>query len=192
MKKLTELLKLHPTLAGDLLKLAPICCGDARKDSYDKLRQLCRGEQPIMVQGISGAVLVQKEKYQYQNASEGIKKFKKNARRLFLREVMTFRMAIRRVRRLDESINEDALMDKAYEVSKKRFYTALDLPYKMEKARENYHAILSTLIDFILSNTNHSKDAAYTHLAAFLNSLGHTTLTGKRFTRQNIRKIHIG
>jgi hypothetical protein len=43
-------------------------------------------------------------------------------------------------------------------------------------------------IDAVQAGTGHSEKAVHEYLSAFLNSIGCTTLGGKRFTRQNISK----
>jgi hypothetical protein len=188
MEKLTELLKQHPTLAGDLLKLGSISLRDAREDSYDKLRRLCRGKQEIMVHAISCAVMLGFCKRVYENAQRGAKSNKKNAARHFGRELKSTWQAILKVSKLDPAIDAKALMIRALVVLKARLEN--DFSWNLEKNKKEYARVLSALVDFLQSNTTHTKDATYSYLAAFLNSLGHTTLNGKRFTRQNIRKIH--
>jgi hypothetical protein len=61
-----------------------------------------------------------------------------------------------------------------------------ELSHSLTEAKKEYKAMIQQIIGAVQAGTGHSENAVHGYLATFLNSIGCTTLGGKRFTRQNI------
>ena len=110
----------------------------------------------------------------------------KNAYRDSDRELNKYLDAIWRVYILDNSIDKQRLIEKAIGCLSGKLDQ--ELSHSLTEAKKEYKAMIQQIIGAVQADTGHSENAVHGYLAAFLNSIGCTTLGGKRFTRQSISK----
>jgi hypothetical protein len=113
-------------------------------------------------------------------------KAEKNASGDSDRELNKYLDAIWRVYLLDNSIDKRRLIEKALDCLSGNLDQ--ELSHSLTEAKKEYKAIIQQIMGAVQADTGHSENAVHGYLAAFLNSIGCTTLGGKRFTRQNISK----
>jgi hypothetical protein len=94
--------------------------------------------------------------------------------------------AIWRVYLLDNSIDKQRLIEKAIGYISGNLDQ--ELSHSLTEAKKEYKVMIQQMIGAVQAGTGHSENAVHGYLAAFLDSIGCTTLGGKRFTRQNISK----
>jgi hypothetical protein len=102
------------------------------------------------------------------------------------RELKKYVDAIWRVYLLDTSIDKRRLMEKA--IGYLSGNLEQELSHSLTEARKEYKVMIQQMIGAVQADTGHSENAVHGYLATFLNSIGYTTLGGKRFTRQNISR----
>ena len=182
MKKLIRILD-EQGVNESLLKLAPFALAKCRKDSYDHLNRLCKGEKKLMAAVIAGAIvlwLIHKFHGRCQ------KDLKKKGRRDALQELNPYLDSIQLVARLDTALDQQALRAKAVDFLSDRRKRKQALSSDLNESKREHIQMLGQIIEAMRSGTSASEKVIYKHLIDFLNSLGYTTLGGKRFTRRNM------
>ena len=184
MKKFLRILE-EQKIDESLLMLAPFALANYRKDSYDHLNRLCRGGKNLMAGVTAGVIVLWLIKKFYKRCQKDLKDQKVEGR-AFDRELNQYLDSIQLVSRLDKSIDQQALRAKAvvflFETRKRKQALSSDL----NDSKREYEKMLGQIIEALSGGTSHSENAIHTYLARFLNSIGYTTLNGKKFNRQNI------
>jgi len=184
MKKILRILE-EQKVDESLLKLAPFVLANYRKDSYDHLSLLCKGEKKLMAAVIIGVIVLWLIKKFYKRCQKDLKD-KKNEGRTSDRELNQYLDSIQLVSRLDKSIDQQALRAKAVGFIFERRKRKQALSSDLNESKLEYEKMLGQIIDAVRGGTSHSENTIHNHFAKFLDSIGHTTLSGKKFNRRNI------
>jgi hypothetical protein len=167
------------------LRVAPFALAGCRKESYGKLTRLCRRKETLMAVVVAGVLGLYSAKKHIELCKKAVKEGK-NASRDSDRELNKYVDAIWRVYILDNSIDKQRLIEKAIGCLSGKLDQ--ELSHSLTEAKKEYKAMIQQIIGAVQADTGHSENAVHGYLATFLNSIGCTTLGGKRFTRQNISK----
>jgi len=184
MNKFIRILEEHG-VNESLLKLAPFALANCRKDSYDHLNLLCKGEKKLMAAVIAGVIvlwLIQKFHKRCQTD------LKKNESRDSFWELNQYLDSIQLVACLDTSIDQQALRVKAIDFLSDGRKRKQVLSSDLNESKLEHKKMLGQIIEAMRGGTNHSENAIHQYLSDFLNSISFTTLGGKPFTRQNINR----
>ena len=165
------------------LRVAPFALAGCRKESYGKLTRLCRRKETLMAVVVAGVIGLYSAKKHVELCKKAARAGK-NASRDSDRELNKYLDAIWRVYLLDTSIDKQRLIEKAIGYVSGKLDQ--ELSHSLTEAKKEYKAIIQQIMGAVQADTGHSENAVHGYLAAFLNSIGCTTLGGKRFTRQNI------
>jgi len=184
MKKIISILKAQG-VDNAWLRVAPFALAGYRKESYGKLARLCRRKEALMAVVVAGVIGLYAAKKHIELCRQAAKAGE-NAPRDFALELKKYWDAIRRVYLLDNSIDQQRLIEKAIGCLSGRLEP--ELSHSLTEAKKEYKAMIQQIIGTVRSGTEHSENAVHEHLATFLNSIGCTTLGGKRFTCRNISK----
>jgi hypothetical protein len=167
------------------LRVVPLALAGWRKESYGKLTRLCRRKAALMGVVVAGVIGLYSAKKHVALCRKAVKAGK-DASSDSDRELNKYLDAIWRVYLLDNSIDKQKLMEKAIGCLSGKLDP--ELSHSLTEARKEYKAIIQQIIGAVQAGTGHSENAVHGYLSAFLNSIGCTTLGGKRFTRPNISK----
>lgn len=184
MKKIIRILE-EQKIDESLLKMAPFALANYRRDSYDHLSLLCRGLKNLMAAVIVGATVLWLIKKFYKRCQKDLKD-KRNEGRASDWELNQYLDSIQLVSRLDKSIDQQALRAKAVSFLFEKRKRRQALFHDLNESKLEYQKMLRQIIDAVRVGTHHSENAVHSDVAEFLNSLGYTTLSGKKFTRQSI------
>jgi hypothetical protein len=184
MKKIIRILEAQH-LDSSWLRVAPFALAGYRKESYGKLTRLCRRKENLMAAVVAGVIGLYAAKKHIELCKKAAKAGK-NASRDSDRELKKYLDAIWRVYLLDNSIDKQRLIEKAIGYLSGKLDQ--ELSHSLTEAKKEYKAMIQQIIDMVRAGTEHSENAVHEYLATFLNSIGCTTLGGKRFTRRNISK----
>ena len=182
MKKLIRILE-EQGVNESLRKLAPFALANSRKDSYDHLNRLCKGEKKLMAAVITGVMVLWLIKKFHERCQKDLKK---KGRRDALQELNPYLDSIQLVARLDPALDQQALRTKAVDFLSDRRKRKQALSNDLNESKREHIQMLGQIIEAMRSGTSHSEKAIYKHLSDFLNSLGFTTSGGKPFTRRNM------
>ena len=185
MKRILGILKEQP-VDETLLKLAPFALAKYRKDSYDHLSLLCRGGKKLMAAVLVGVIVLWLIKKFHQRCQKDLK-VKRNEGRASDREINQYFDSIQLVSRLDKSIDQQALRAKAVDFIFDRRNRKQVLSTDLNESKLEYKKMLGQIIEVVRIGTSHSENTLHDYLAKLLNSLGYTTLNGRKFNRQNTR-----
>jgi hypothetical protein len=167
------------------LRVAPFALACCRKESYGKLTRLCRRKEALMAVVVAGVIGLYSAKKHVELCKKAARAGK-NASRDSDRELKKYLDAIWRVYLLDTSIDKQRLIEKAIGYLSGKLDQ--ELSHSLNEAKREYKAMIQQIIGTVQTGTGHSENAVHGYLSVFLNSIGCTTLGGKRFTRQNITK----
>jgi hypothetical protein len=184
MKKFIRILEEHG-VNESLLKLAPFALANYRKDSYEQLGRLCKGEKKLMAAVIAGVIVLWLIKKFHKRCQTDLKK---NERRDSFRELNQYLDSIQLVARLDTSIDQQALRAKAVGFLLDRQQRKQALSSDLNESKLEHKKMLGQIMEALRGGTNHSQNAIHQYLSDFLNSISFTTLGGKPFTPQNINR----
>jgi hypothetical protein len=167
------------------LRVAPFALAGCRKESYGKLTRLCRRKETLMAVVVAGVIGLYSAKKHVELCKKAAKAGK-NASGDSDRELKKYLDAIWRAYLLDTSIDKQRLIQKAIGYVSGKLDQ--ELSHSLAEAKKEYKAIIQQIIGAVQTDTGHSENAVHGYLAAFLNSIGCTTLSGRRFTRQSLSK----
>jgi hypothetical protein len=168
------------------LRVAPFALAGCRKESYGKLTRLCRRKETLMAVVVAGVIGLYSAKKHVELCKKAVKAGR-NASGDSDRELNKYLDAIWRVYLLDTSIDKQRLIEKAIGYVSGKLDQ--ELSHSLTEAKKEYKAIIQQIMGAVQAGTGHSENAVHGYLSAFLNSIGCTTLGGKRFTRQNISNL---
>lgn len=184
MKKIIGILK-AAKIDNAWLRVAPFVLAGCRKESYGKLTRLCRRKEYLMAVVVAGVIGLYSAKKHVELCKKAAKAGK-NASSDSDRELKKYLDAIWRVYLLDNSIDKQRLLEKAIGCLSGKMDQ--ELSHSLAEAKKEYKAIIRQIIDAVRADTGLGEYAVHESLANFLNSIGCTTLGGKRFTHRNIAK----
>ena len=167
------------------LRVAPFALTGYRKESYGKLTRLCRRKETLMAVVVAGVIGLFSAKKHVELCKKAAKAAQ-NAPGESDRELKKYLDAIWRVYLLDNSIDKQRLIEKAIGYLSGNLDQALS--HSLTEAKKEYKAMIQQIIGAVQTGTGYSEKAVHGYLATFLNSIGCTTLGGRRFTRRNITK----
>lgn len=184
MKKIIRILQ-EVKIDSSWLRVAPFALAGYRKESYGKLTRLCRRKKYLMAVVAAGVIGLYSAKKHVELCKKAAKA-RRNANRDSDRELKKYLDAIWRVYLLDNSIDKQRLIGKAIGFLSGKLDQ--ELSHSLTEARKEYKAMIQQIIGAVRADTRLGENAVHEYLAAFLNSIGYTTLGGNRFTPQNISK----
>jgi len=184
MKKIIGILK-KAKLDNSWLRVAPFALAGCRKESYGQLTQLCRRKEHLMAVVAAGAIGLYSAKKHIELCKKAAKAGK-NASRDSDRELKKYLDSIWRVYLLDNSIDKQRLIEKAIGCLSGKMDQ--ELSHSLAEAKKEYNAMIRQIIHAVRADTGLGEYAVRESLANFFNSIGCTTLGGKRFTRRSIGK----
>ena len=184
MKKIIKILE-ELKVDNSWLRVAAFALAGYRKESYGKLTRLCRRKKTLMAVVVAGVIGLYSAKKHIELCKKAATAGK-NASRDSDRELGKYLDAIWRVYLLDHSIDKQRLIGKA--IGYLSGELDQELSHSLTEAKKEYKAMLQQIIGAVQADTGHSENAVHRYLAAFLNSIGCTTLSGRRFTRQSLSK----
>lgn len=184
MKKIIRILEAQG-VDNTWLCVTPLALAGYRKESYGKLTRLCGKKETLMVGVVAGVIGLYAARKHAELCRQAIKAGE-NASRDSNRELKKYLDAIWRVYLLDNSVDKQRLIAKA--IGCLSGNQDQELSQSLAGAEKEYKAMIQQIIGAVQTGTGQSEYAVQGYLATFLNSIGCTTLDGKRFTRQNINK----
>jgi hypothetical protein len=184
MKKIIGILE-ELKVDNTWLRVAPFALAGCRKESYGKLTRLCRRKETLMGVVMAGVIGLYSAKKHVELCKKAAKAGK-NTPRDSDRELKKYLDAIWRVYLLDNSIDKQRLIEKAIGYISGNLDR--ELSHSLTEAKKEYKVMIQQMIGAVQAGTGHSENAVHGYLAAFLDSIGCTTLDGRRFIRQNINK----
>jgi len=186
MKKFIRILEEHG-IDESYLKMAPFALANYRKESYDHLNLLCRGDKKLMAAVMVGVIVLWLIKKFHQRCWKDLKNHKRDGGAAE-RELNQYLDSIQLVSRLDKSIDQQALRAKAVRFISARRKQNKEISNDLNESKLEHKKMLGQIIGAMRGSSSHSENAIPTYLAKFLNSIGYTTLDGKKFNPQNIGK----